>query len=178
MFSTNRNRSLPARSQKGFTLLEIIIVLAIIAGGAIVVLGISSGGRATANVEQESSNYNALIENARVLKSGGTFGAASTNLVPALINRELIPRTMAVEGTEVRNRFGGQVTVVSNGFNFTVTAADIPQAICSGVATNLSQGGAYTTQINGSAAITGVVSAAQADSGCSESTNTLSWTAN
>lgn len=177
MYSKTATRFNARVAQKGFTLIELIIVLAIIAGGAIVVLGVAGGGRSSANVEQESTNYNALIENARGLKSGGTYGPASTNLVPALINRELIPKTMAVEGTTIRNRFGGLVTVVSTGFTFTVASTQIPRAICSGVATNLSQGGAYTTQINSGTAITGVVSAAQADAGCTAANNTLTWTA-
>lgn len=164
------------RSQAGVSLVELVIGMVILGAIVIAILGVARGARGSSKVATESQNYNALIECARNMKSAGTYGASGTNLMPAAINRQCIPTTMPVTGTTVSNPFGGAVTLVSTGTGFTLSTAALPQEVCGGVATDLSQSGAYSTKLNGGTAITGPISVAQADAGCSTATNTIAWT--
>ncbi|MCD0261558.1 MULTISPECIES: type 4 pilus major pilin [Xanthomonas] len=164
------------RSQVGVSLVELVIGMVILGAIVIAILGVARGARGSSKVQTESQNYNALIECARNMKSAGTYGASGTNLLPAAINRQCIPTTMPVTGTTVSNQFGGAVTLVSTGTGFIFSTAAIPTEVCGGIATDLSQSGAYSTKINGGTGITGPVSVAQADAGCSSEANTIAWT--
>ncbi|MDO7931593.1 type 4 pilus major pilin [Xanthomonas euvesicatoria pv. eucalypti] len=164
------------RSQAGVSLVELVIGMVILGAIVIAILGVARGARGSSKVQTEGQNYNALIECTRNMKSAGTYGASGTNLMPAAINRQCVPTTMPVTGTTAANQFGGAVTLVSTGTGFTLTTAAIPQEVCSGLATDLSQSGAYSTKINSGTAITGPVSVASADAGCNATANTVAWT--
>lgn len=165
------------RSQKGFTLIETMIVLAI---ALIVLLSSTSLGDivfGNSSATEETKNVQELFLATKSLKTTSGYGAATTDLVPQLIATKQIPKTMTVNAGLLYNEWNGNETVVSNGSTFTYTAPSLPQDVCIKVATKISKTGTYaTTAINGNAAITGEVTTAVATTQCnSPAANTVVW---
>jgi prepilin-type N-terminal cleavage/methylation domain-containing protein len=164
------------RKARGFTLIELMIVLVIIAVAALFILGRSATARDDSEVNAETANVAHIIAKTEQLRSGGSFGAAGTNLVPLLINKEAFPKSMSISGTTVSHGWNGAVTIVSTGPSFSVTYAAVPKKVCSSMAVNQSQTGSVSTKINAATAVVGAVSAVTADTDCSAATNTITWT--
>ncbi|HEJ1468151.1 TPA: type 4 pilus major pilin [Pseudomonas aeruginosa] len=172
-------RTARAKKQAGFGAIEMIVVLIIVIG--LLALAASRWDTLFGSNEaaEEISNVNMLMAGAKNLKTSSGYGAANTNLVPALIKAGAVPRNMTVTSNAIYNTYGGAVTVVSTGTGFTVTSAAIPEGVCMTLATKLARGGVYSTKINTGGVIVGEVTQAAATSGCSSATsNTITWASN
>lgn len=172
-------RTARAKKQAGFGAIEMIVVLIIVIG--LLALAASRWDTLFGSNEaaEEISNVNMLMAGAKNLKTSSGYGASGTNLVPALIKADAVPRNMTVTSSAIYNTWGGAVTVVSTGTGFTVTSATIPDGVCMTLATKLARGGVYSTRLNSGTAIIGEVTQAAATSGCSSATsNTITWASN
>lgn len=164
------------KRQKGFSLLEIIIVIAII-GLALAGLAwqINKGFNAN-EIKDESSAVTSVMAAVPELRTSAGYGAAGTDLVPALIAQNAIPTTWSIIAGAPTNAWSGAVTVKSNVNNVTITSASIPMEACNKMVVKLSRGANFqSTKIGGGTAITGEVTAAQAQAQCTAS-NTIAWT--
>lgn len=172
-------RTARAKKQAGFGAIEMIVVLIIVIG--LLALAASRWDALFGSNEaaEEISNVNMLMAGAKNLKTSSGYGAANTNLVPALIKAGAVPTNMTVTSNAIYNTYGGAVTVTSTGTGFTVTSAAIPEGVCMTLATKLARGGVYSTKINTGGVIVGEVTQAAATSGCSSATsNTITWASN
>ncbi|HEP8725751.1 TPA: pilus assembly protein PilX [Pseudomonas aeruginosa] len=173
------NRKALAKKQAGFGAIEMIVVLIIVIG--LLALAASRWDTLFGSNEaaEEISNVNMLMAGAKNLKTSSGYGTSGTNLVPALIKADAVPKNMTVTSSAIYNTWGGAVTVVSTGTGFTVTSAAIPEGVCMTLATKLASGGVYSTKMNSGTAIIGAVTQAAATSGCSSATsNTITWASN
>lgn len=163
------------KSQAGFTMIEamIAIVIGLVVVGAAVAL--SGDGTRSSRVQGEVTSLGQLFSQIPNLRSNSGYGANGTNLVPALRQNKAIPAQISDTGTTLANKWGGAITVTSNGLGYVVSTAGLPPEGCANVAQRLS-GSALSTSINGGAPITGEVTSAVATAQCSNATNTLAFT--
>lgn len=157
-------------AQAGFTAIEMMVVLIVgiillAAGGATIAKMFSAN-----QLQTEVSNYSQVILNTKSLRSSGGYGTAATDLVPSLIATDGIPKTMSVVSAKPQNAWGGEVTVVSTGAGFTLTTPAVPKAACIELATKISRGGAVTTTIGATTAVTGEMDLATATTNCASAT--------
>jgi prepilin-type N-terminal cleavage/methylation domain-containing protein len=139
----------PARlgkKQSGFTLLELLLVLGIIAVLAIAAFVIYPKVQASNRAQTESNNITTVISGVKSLyASTGDYTAVDTATV---INAKIFPATMVKEGVtnQATSSFGTAVTVVpgtdagadNNAFavHYEGVPADVCQRLASGVGAN------------------------------------------
>lgn len=159
--------------QKGFTLIELVIGLII--GIVIVAIAIAGIGNATSksDVSGDIQGVSQLYANVKSLRGNGGYGTSGTNLVPALIAMNAVPKTINNDGTNLTNAWNGAITVTSTGVGYSVSSAGLPKEACIEEGAKLSRG-AGTTKI-GTTTVTGEVSTIAATTSCSAATNTVVW---
>lgn len=134
MKSTSANRTTAIRKlslQRGASLLEGIAYLGI---AAIVILGAVSlltTAFGTAQTNRASEEAISLRTAARKLYAGQTYPA---DMTATMIAAKAIPATLVVDTTAtpntITNAWGGAVTIVGSGNNFTISYAAVPQDAC------------------------------------------------
>lgn len=165
------------KKQKGMTLIEMIVVLIIIIIIIAAAAGRIGGVFGKNEISEEVTNLNTLIVNTKTLRSAGGYGASGTNLVTTLIASDGVPKSMPVVAGAIKNAWDGTVTVTSTGAGFTVVAPSVPQPACIELANKVSRGGAVSTKVNATEAVTGEVSTIAATTSCSSPTaNSLTFT--
>lgn len=165
----NRNYSF-ARKQAGLTLIELSIAIIIGLVVLAVAVGAISSTMSKSDINSDAQGLTGLVANAKTLRTNGSYGAASTNLVPSMIALKAVPATVTVNGSALANQWGGAITIVSTGNGYTVTTSGIPADACIEHAIKLSKS-MLSTSINSGTAIAGVVTAAQATTGCNAAGN-------
>jgi hypothetical protein len=173
-----RNTRLSFTAKKrsaGFTALELIMV---ILTGLALIIGAIIAGKALFTKKDTATDLQAISQlqtNVKSLRGSTGYGASGTNLVPALIAMEGVPKTLTVTGTTLQNTWGGQITVVSTGLGVTITSSDIPKESCIEEAGKLSRVMA-TTKVGSAAAVSGEVTPVAASTSCASDANTIAWT--
>jgi prepilin-type N-terminal cleavage/methylation domain-containing protein len=130
------------RPQRGFSLLEVALVLVVILLGAGAILSAYTGTKSAADANNESKNINTILAGVKRIYAGtrGYTGLANT----VLINGGGAPTNM-ISGTNLTNAYGGAVTVaptnISGGTNnaFTITYAGVPGPDCTALVNQVSQ---------------------------------------
>lgn len=161
--------------QRGIGVIELMVILFV--GVLIIIAGMAWWTKLTNTQtnQAELENVTSLVASVRMLKTASGYGASGTNLIPVLINGAGVPDSMQKTSSAVYNSWGGAVTAVSTGMGYTLTYAGVPAANCSFLASKAINSSSQSLSMNGGTAITGEVTAAAADSGCSSSSNTLAW---
>ena len=161
----------------GYTLIEFMIVIALIAVATLAVLGYKSVAKADSDTAIETSNVAVLATKMPKLKAAGTYGPANTDLLKPLIALGGVPPTMSIASDKVTNAWGGDVTVVSTGPGYKITYSKLPVAACVSMAMGMSGGSTdIRTKIGGDKDLAGPVTAAQATAGCKAVANDIVWT--
>ncbi len=172
------NKWKACKHQRGFTALELIVVL--IVGMGIIALAASKMDLlfGKANVFEEISNLNILHANLKSLKTASGYGNVNTDLVQQLISIKGIPQNMSVVNKEPRNLWGGAVALKSTGAGFSIKYENVPEQACIQLATQANRGGAFATvKVNSAAAVAGEYTTAKASADCSAGVNNaLLWT--
>ncbi|WP_250625590.1 type 4 pilus major pilin [Pinirhizobacter soli] len=173
----DRTAAATAARTRGFTLIEFMIVIALIATATLAVLGYKALAKNDSDTANETNNVAVLSTKMPKLKAAGSYGAKDADLIVPLIALGGVPASMSIVGNKVTNAWGGAVTVLSTGAGYKIQYAKLPKGACVSMALGIS-GGAddVTTSLNGATGIKGPVSAAQAAAGCSADENTLAWT--
>lgn len=122
-----------ARVSKGFGLLEVILVFAIVIGAAAVVFTVFQSARPSANAANEASNLSTIATN---LKS--TFGISHNyaRLDTQQANfAGAIPKSMAVGTTAAESQWGpvtigGKAATATKPSTFGVTYTSVPSDTC------------------------------------------------
>ena len=116
------------KSQKGFSLLELLLVVAV---GAILLL---AGLAVYRNVTDNSKVNEAMRllnvtkqETQKLFQGEGNYPAQSLNAV--LVDSNAFP-TSALNGTQARHPYNGDITVTGLGRTFSIDFADVPEASC------------------------------------------------
>lgn len=172
-------------------LMELIIVIGVMALLILAVLGGAKMLYEKNDVSSEYTNATEILTNTRsMLKVSGQYDfTGADDMTGALVQFGGVPDTMSIIGTQssgtakVKNAWGGAVTVKPATVNgtakagFSLTYEKVPYQACESIATQLSAApGVTTTSINGSST-TGVVSASNAGTQCTDdNNNTLIFT--
>jgi prepilin-type N-terminal cleavage/methylation domain-containing protein len=165
------------RPAGGYTLIEFMIVVALIATATLAVLGYKSLAKDDSDTASETQNVAVLVTKMPKLKVSGSYGKAGEDLLKPLVALGGIPTTMSVSGDTVTNAWGGAVTIRSTGAGYTLEYKKIPQSACISMAIGIAAGSAsVSTKINGGTPITGAVTATAATAGCTGAENSLAWT--
>jgi prepilin-type N-terminal cleavage/methylation domain-containing protein len=161
----------------GFTLIEFMIVIALIATATLAILGYKAVAKGDGDTAIETSNVAIIATKMPKLKAAGTYGKAKDDLLQPLIALGAIPSTMSVTNNTVTNAWGGAVKIVSTGAGYTISYEKLPTTACISMAMGMSGGSTdITTTINATKPVAGPVSAQDATAGCSVAANTILWT--
>lgn len=134
--------------RRGFTALELIIVLVV--GFSIIALSASKMGQlfSSSSTAAAMSSILELYTSARSLRGiKGYEGEGTTNnLLKLLINAKMVPKGLSVTGTEVKNEWGGDVTitVTDSKLGFNLQYSNVPSDACLKLAQNLIHSGNFT----------------------------------
>ena len=144
------------KNKKGFTLVELLLVVGLIALGAVVAYITFPKVQATSRANTEATNINTIASGINNLYAGtNTYASLGTDGATAftvLNGARQLPERM-ISGTRILNGFGGDVTITAanlpvgattNNF-YLITYAGVPTAECtklaSGVGNNFVQVG-------------------------------------
>jgi prepilin-type N-terminal cleavage/methylation domain-containing protein len=158
----------PGRRQKGFTLLELLATIVLIAIFGAIVLGRINGGRADGRAQGEADIVVDMFNAMTGLKAGGSYGATGTDLSGALIAKQKIPSAYNATVGAVTNQYGGAVSLVSSGTTVKLTENGYPPEACVAVAQKVSTLGSATLTVNGSNLGSAVVGGSAAANACSQ----------
>lgn len=117
-------------NRKGFSMVELLLVFAIIMGAAVMVFVVYPKVKANSVTTEENQNITTIQGGVKSLfQSKANYSQVSPSL---LIAASVVPNTM-VSGTTLVNRWGGAVTIgpstaVPNGY--AITYASVPDDIC------------------------------------------------
>lgn len=120
---------LRTRKQRGFTLIEMVVVLALIAAGIGFIISRSSSASQTSKVQAEVGNLQSVTTKVKsTFASRPNYTGATTAF---LLAQGAFPTSM-VNGATVVNTWGGNVTVAAGAGNTSVdiTYAGVPSASC------------------------------------------------
>lgn len=165
----------PRRPQRGVSLLEAIAYLGVAATiivGAVALLSNAFTG-ARANRAQEELTAISTGVKRLYMSQPGAFGTGSINAT--LISAKVFPSTLAVDGANVLNAWNGAVDVTGATTVFNISYANVPQDVCIELVSTTAQ--FISVAANGGAALTPPVSIAQASGQCTETNNSVVWTA-
>lgn len=162
--------------QAGVLSIEMIIVLGIV---ALILLGVA--GRVAVSFlsndnTAELSNITAIYTAVKDTKTTVGYGTSGTDLSSVVIAAGKLPSNIPVNGTTISNQFGGTYTLKSTGQGFTMADSNIPQKNCVKIVSSATQGGQFaTTTVNSGSAYSGPMAAADAQTACNASTNTVTF---
>lgn len=136
--SAHRYPTLRLAKQRGFSLLEIILYLAVAGVMSYIIYSVFGGASATAAVKRETDNMAYVASRLpRIFASQGNYAGITT---ATMIAAKAFPDSMAPAGaTVVSNSFKGGVTVapaniLGTNDGFAITSTGIPQDACGEIA--------------------------------------------
>ncbi|EAA5550573.1 prepilin-type N-terminal cleavage/methylation domain-containing protein [Salmonella enterica subsp. enterica] len=139
----NLNQKLMARlvlskksDEDGFTLIEAMVVMIV---GVMVLAGAAAGINklfVANNVSTEAQNIQTIAANMKtVASSEGGYDEVASN--KEAINFKVFPTNMKISGTDVRNVWGGSVTIVGATDHYDLTYPSVPAEECIQIASKL-----------------------------------------
>lgn len=123
-------RNQNSKKRSGFTLIEFIIVVALIGVGIVTVMNLYGGAKTTSQVNTETQNLQTSTAKIRAMfaSRGGNYAGLNNTMA---IASKAVPQSMVESPGNIRNSFGGAVTYQANGTSsFDVTYAQVPTAVC------------------------------------------------
>lgn len=175
----NRVMQVGPRTQRGFTAVEVIVVM--IVGMVILAVAASNieGLFGGSNLTEEVSNTEALYSNTKALKTSSGYGTAGS-LIGSLIATNGVPKNMVFAGgttPTITNAYGGSVAVDSTGLGFTITQGGLPRDACIKLATKIAKSGIFSSiKIGTATAVVGEYATATATNDCSGTSNSIVFT--
>lgn len=160
------------KKQKGFSFIELIVVIAIVIGLTIAVLARQVKVQNDSKVQAEIENVTMLATTVRNF-FGTSASSGYTGLTNAVVYNS-IPENMKGSGTNIRNSWnnaGITLAATGGGSTFTITSTSLPEVACEQVSAQT-----YASFTRLTANGTTVTSPANAATACNAATNTLVWT--
>lgn len=159
--------------QHGASLLEGIAYLGI---AAIVVMGAISlltGAFSSAKSNQANEEVIGLRTAVRKLYMGQTY--PTTGIPAALQSAKAAPGTLAADGTNLKNSWGGTVAIAGVANGFTITYPAVPQDVCVSMISGAN--GWVNLTINGGSVVTAFPATADvATTNCTLTSNSIVYT--
>lgn len=134
-----KNLRLNANKSKGFTIIEIVIVLAVIAVLALGVVAAAGGLFSGAKAKNEAQAMQTMIQGVKKLYSTtATFGSLTTQVV---LDKGLVPNSMNADPA-ILNAWGGNITFTPQGGSpqfMVLSTTAVPSAECVDLINELSE---------------------------------------
>ena len=128
---------------RGFTMIELLVSLVVIAVLTGVVFGIYSKNHDTADAQKMNADLIAIVQGAKSAFAHDSQGYAAITSIGTLVSLGVIPSDLNITGTDanatVKNQFGGVVStaVDSGGGWFQIIYPNVPSKVCIKVLTTL-----------------------------------------
>lgn len=167
-----------AKRSKGFTLLELLGVIAAIAILSYYIATSLAGGQKGGQGDQEAKNTVNIYTAMLALKKGGSYGAPGTDLSGALIQKAKFPTSYKLVAGAVTNSYNGAVSALSAGGTAGLTQAGIPSDACVSIATLASTLGTADVTVNGTDLGTATIPDSTASTSCNKAGNANSVVVN
>ncbi|ECN5160552.1 prepilin-type N-terminal cleavage/methylation domain-containing protein [Salmonella enterica subsp. enterica serovar Newport] len=123
-------------NEDGFTLIEAMVVMIV---GVMVLAGAAAGINklfVANNVSTEAQNIQSIAANMKtVASSEGGYDSIASN--KEAIDLHVFPTNMKINGTDVRNVWGGSVTVAGTADSYTLIYPSVPAEECIQIASKL-----------------------------------------
>ena len=142
------------KKHKGFTAVELMFALGVIAIGTVALVLMSRGNSDKQNSNAMVSDVSTLVQN---IQSG--FGSSANGYTglsnDTAISMKLVPGDLIVPSgsSTIKSKFQNGTVVIAagaNNDNFTITYNNVPSAVCTSVATTLGGAAFSNVSINGS----------------------------
>lgn len=136
MFKTKQMKQM---AKKGFSMVELLLVFAIILGAAIIVFVAYPKAQDSQLATQEQQNLATIQAGVKNLYSGAnSYGGANPITTATVVQSNVVPQNMIIPGTDtMSNKWNGQVTVASAtstggiaGDAFSITYNNVPVTPC------------------------------------------------
>lgn len=167
---------------KGMTLVELLVVLAIIAIVAVFASGNIKKAFTASDENQLNSELSGFITDGKILKDAKGYGdgKAGVNLMPSLIAAGRVPTSTTVIGGVPMNSVGGSYTLESTagGLGYKVGTNKLSTSLCISAATTQSKSGVPAVTTINSTTFSGSVSRNDATTACSQTENSVSFSVN
>lgn len=168
----NAREALPESRQAGVTLVEIVMVLAVIAVIILSAAGLFGQAFGTSKTRTETSNIQGLISGVQNVY-GTTRDYPAGDMTPTMVSLKAAPAGIISAGT-LRNSWGGAISVTGSGSAYSISDSGIPKRACVELAQLPVEPQSVT--VNGSAAPQIPMTVTQATSLCTQETgNTIVW---
>lgn len=163
------------KKEQGFSLLELLLVVAV--GAVLLLAGLAVYRNVTNNTNMnEAARLLNVIkqETQRLFQGEGEYGTASLNTI--LTNAEVIPSS-ALQGTNIRHAFNGNVTITGDTDTFTVRFANVPRSACIslGQAYSINDPDFVSVQVRNTT-ITDEITVTALNTACDRDNQNMTWT--
>ncbi len=136
--------------QKGFTAIELLFALGIIAVATVVIVKAMSSNSDKAKAQQMIQDVSALVDNIKGAYSSSTDGYTGLDTA-SVIAGKLYPSDLNISGTNLDSQFSGGSIVIasSDASSFGITYNNVPSAVCSEVVSKLADETFSDISVNG-----------------------------
>lgn len=130
-------KSLSKKDAKGFSLIELLLVIGFIAGA--LVLAFITYPKVQATSRANTTSQQLTLISAGIKNLYATARNYSSLTVTVLNDAKLLPEDMAINGDELSNVWGGTLLIapVNNNRHYTLTLSSVPPAECVKIATGV-----------------------------------------
>lgn len=129
----------PYCKQNGFTAIELLFALGIIAVATVVIVKLMENNSNKAKAQQMIADVSAITNNVRSAYNGSNYSGLDTQ---SAINEKVIPDDLNISGDTISNQFpGGTISITAiNDTSFTISYTNVPSSVCNEVITHIGAG--------------------------------------
>jgi prepilin-type N-terminal cleavage/methylation domain-containing protein len=144
-------RTIMLKKQRGFTAIELMFALGVIALGTVALVLVSKNNTNKQNSNIMVADVSSMIQNIQSAFASNADGFTNLSNTTA-ISMNLVPNDLIISGETIKSKFQNGTVVIAaggNNDNFTITYNNVPAAVCNSAVTTLGGSAFSDITING-----------------------------